>query len=215
MVFHRNSTPLITVLLFGWLRLLLLVVKGSTVHGFSVASTMTTSHANTEWQIRRGNKKAGVWVPCDAMFGSNKHHAATTLTLAGSSSSGEGRTRTANNNGSRPTTLPYSDDCFGFVFLLSLLLAGDVLFAACFALVSAGAAYRVNVQKQVRFTKQLPSVVAVWTLLIVAPVTRVILGHWLLLDQMPSRLPHATTIEVALVAVSVLYGWWVSSRPEL
>mmetsp|Transcript_2064 Transcript_2064/g.4524 ORF Transcript_2064/g.4524 Transcript_2064/m.4524 type:complete len:199 (+) Transcript_2064:52-648(+) len=114
-----------------------------------------------------------------------------------------------NGNGDDPqSTYYYSDDCFGLIFLSTGLVAGDVVFASCFALISAVAATYFNKNAKelnAKLQKQFPGAVAGLTLLFVAPVTRVVLQPNSL-DFLPERAPFATILEIGVCALSVVYS---------
>lgn len=127
-----------------------------------------------------------------------------------------------NNNG-KGEFLNYNDDCFGLIFLTSVIVAQDAVFAACFALLSAvaaysfsnGTAYNVSNKFGVSANKlqlQVPAVVAGLTLLVVAPVGRVLLQPDSI-EFLPTMAPEATLLEFGVVAVSVIYAL-VQTRNE-
>lgn len=127
------------------------------------------------------------------------------------------------NNSGKGDFLSYNDDCFGLIFLTSIVVAQDAVFAACFALLSALAAYSFsngtadNVSKNFgisanKLQLQVPAAVAGLTLLVVAPVGRVLLQPDSI-EFLPTMAPEATLLEFGVVAVSVIYAL-VQTRNE-
>ena len=126
----------------------------------------------------------------------------------------------SSSNNKNEKEIFYSDDCFGLIFLSTGLIAKDVVFAACFVLLSGLAAYSFNTYSSFnekgysksRLQKQFPAAVAGLTLLFFAPITRVIIQPSEI-SFLPERMSIAPILEIGVCAVSVIYSL-VRSREE-
>jgi len=122
--------------------------------------------------------------------------------------SAKGNSNNGNSDNDKPPIKFYSDDCFGLIFLSSAFLAHDVVFAACFALLSGLAAFYFNNnldEFDAKLQRQLPAAVAGLTLLFVAPVTRVVTQPTSI-EFLPQRESFAPMLEIGVVAASVMYA---------